>query len=112
MIAANITTGKFSTLTTLPVGTPYNDKIISITLADFQAAVKSNVCARAKEADYCNPNKYFPPAGTATSATVLPNTNWFRKLKWSDSNGDGTGTSRICLVTAGKINGINTAECP
>jgi hypothetical protein len=80
--------------------------------------VKSNVCARAKEAGYCNPNKYFPPAGTATSATVLPNTNWFRKLKWSDDSDDGsgaskgTGTSRICLVTAGKINGINTAECP
>jgi predicted NAD-dependent protein-ADP-ribosyltransferase YbiA (DUF1768 family) len=108
MTTANMTTAKFSTLTTLPTGTPYNDKIISITLADFQAAVKSNVCARAKLDNLCDSSK-FPPN---TGANVIPITNWFRKLKWSDSNGDGTGISRICLVTAGKINGINPAECP
>jgi predicted NAD-dependent protein-ADP-ribosyltransferase YbiA (DUF1768 family) len=110
MTAANITTGKFSTLTTLPVGTPYNDKMITITLADFQAAVKSNVCARAKLDNLCDSSKFPPNIG----ANVIPDTNWFRKLKWSDSNGDGTGTPRICLVDARtrKINGINPAECP
>jgi hypothetical protein len=114
MTAANITTGKFSTLTTLPVGTPYNDKIISITLEDFQAAVKSNVCARAKLDNLCDSSK-FPPN---TGANVIPDTNWFRKLKWSDDSDDGsgaskgTGKSRICLVTDGKINGINPDECP
>ena len=80
MTTANMTTGRFSTLTTLPIGTPYNDRIITITLTDIQDAVKANVCARAKEKDYCNPDKYWPPGGTGTSATVLRNTNWFRKL--------------------------------
>jgi hypothetical protein len=70
--------------------------------------VKSNVCARAKLDNLCDSSKFPPNIG----ANVIPVTNWFRKLNWSDSNGDGTGTSRVCLITAGKVTALNTSECP
>lgn len=107
MTIGNLNLGKFLTLTALPSGTAYNDKIITIKLSDFQAIVRANVCMRAEAGNWCSEGTY----------SSIPSTNWFKAFKWSDSNGNGTGTARICniksgLLTGKKVDGINNNECP
>jgi hypothetical protein len=97
MTTANINNGKFSTPSTLPVGTVYNDKVITITLADFQSQMKANVCARAITNDWC------------TNVTNYNASAWFKNFNWGFSTGS---VPRICTGTPLAPTGINTTECP
>lgn len=107
MTVGNLNLGKFLTLTSLPSGTAYNDRIITVKLSDFQAVVRANVCMRAEVGNWCDEAIY----------SGIPSTNWFKAFKWSDSNGDGTGMARICNIKSGfltgkKVDGMNSTECP
>ncbi len=93
MTATNINNGKFITS---PIGSTYNDKIVTITLSDFQSQIKKNVCERAITNNWC------------TNLTNYNGSAWFKNFNWGFST---SSVPRICTGTPMAPTGINPDEC-
>jgi hypothetical protein len=81
---------------------PFNDRVVGVSQTEFNDRMKRKVCSLASNSNWCS----------VTEFSALPATHWFKRFEWADSNGNGSGTSRICSISAGNVAGMNIQECP
>ncbi|OYY24490.1 MAG: hypothetical protein B7Y68_03305 [Thiotrichales bacterium 35-46-9] len=81
---------------------PFNDRVVGVSQAEFNDRMKRKVCSLARSSNWCS----------VTEFSALPATHWFKRFEWADSNGNGSGASRICSINSGNVAGMNIQECP
>jgi len=99
----------------------FNDRVLAITHTEFQERMKQKVCSLAKQNQWCSSLENNCSGSCVTGIcrtngachfSGLAASHWFKRFKWSDSQGNGMGVARICNISLGQVNGMNISECP